>query len=146
MSKGSEREFTQYNAPYDPNQAIVTPGFVPYQPSFRDEQEARLQGYGLTGSTTIPDDTLGAVRSNVAQYSRGVHVGERLNTSAYLWPDEFNPNTGLKLEAQGKTWSPPGATPYANPLGGPDQVPGGAVNEINPERQSLLAPLLPSWR
>lgn len=145
--KASHKEFENYNAPYDPRQAQVTPGLVPWRPSFRDEQDAKMQGYGLTGQTTMADEALGAVRSSVASYSRGVHVGERLNPAAYLWPTEFNLDTGLDLEARGKTWSPPGLVPSAmSDLAGPNQIPGPTVNTINPERQSLLSPLLPSWR
>jgi hypothetical protein len=98
------------------------------------------------------DKLLGTLsRNNARQYSRGVHKGERINPGDYLWPNEFNNNTGLILQSQGKKFSPPGAEPVrltndgkVGPRGIPtnDDVPA----EINPARRAYFKSLMPAWR
>lgn len=130
----------------DPRQALVTPGLVPINPaSYRDERDARMQG-AAAPLTEFPDENLGAVRSNIRSYTRGIHMGERLNPSMYLWPEEFGPDTGIKMEKKGLQWT---AADEAVPSGiapGPNSIPGEGINEIDPSRQPFLTGLLPTWR
>lgn len=140
----SHNEFQNWGVAYDPRAAQVTPGYVGPQISYRDERDARLQGVGLVNG--YADEAIdGAVRTTVRSYTRGVHVGERLNPSAYMWPDEFRPTTALELESKGLKWAPADTTPATGIAPGANAVPGEGLVEIDPSRQAILAKLLPNW-
>jgi hypothetical protein len=101
------------------------------------------------------DKILGHIeRMNLRQYSRGVHKGERINPSDYLWPEEFNKFTNIQLESEGKRFAPVGT--YAPPLTNDGKIsgaesirrskPGSEKIPVNPERQSRLRHMLPLYR
>lgn len=135
-------------------------------PVFRNAKDARLASYGASPDTQHPDGYLGTIvnrrqdklqgalaRQNQRSYSRGVHKGERVNPGDYIWPDEFNLQTGLVLQSQGKKFAPPGAEPVRltnDGKAGPRAVPQGISREqyeiIDAERRSTLKTLVPSWR
>lgn len=134
-------------------------------PVFRDEKDRRLQAFGATPDTQYPDgylgqltdrrgDRLGTTRSNNVAYRRGVHKGERVNPGDYLWPEEFNPMTGIQYEKKGQKFAPTGAAPVIlvnDGKAGPRGIPTGGIPReqleiINEQRRSMLRTLVPQWR
>lgn len=92
---------------------------------FRDPLDARRAAMGArTPSAQYPDGYLGTItdrrrdrvlegvkkRSNDRSYQRGVHKGDKVDPSDYLWPDAgaVNPQAGLVYEAQGLKWTQTG--------------------------------------
>lgn len=135
-------------------------------PVFRSSKDELLSGYKSQPDTQYPDGYLGTMsanrrqdkvlgtlsRNNARQYSRGVHKGERINPGDYMWPESFNPLTGIMLEAQGMKFAPPGAEPVrltndgkVGPRGLPTPDVSQAVS-INPERRSYFKSIMPAWR
>lgn len=135
-------------------------------PVFRNAKDARLASYGASPDVNHPDGYLGTIvnrrqdklqgalaRQNQRSYSRGVHKGERVNPGDYIWPDEFNPQTGLIYQSQGRKYAPPGAEPARltnDGKAGPQAVPQGLTRDqyemIDAQRRSTLKSLVPSWR
>ena len=133
-------------------------------PHIRDAMDAERLAWRHTPEAMYPDGYLGTVggrRSgdNIRQriwrdqrsYSRGVHKGERLDLSSYLWPEEFHPLSGIINEAytgQRFVSAAYGEEPVilANDgKPGPHEI--GTPVQINdaawPDR---LSQFLPSWR
>jgi hypothetical protein len=135
-------------------------------PVWRSAKDELLSGYRSQPDTTHPDGYLGTMsanrrqdkllgtlsRNNARQYSRGVHKGERINPGDYIWPQEFNPMTGIIMESQGRKFSPPGAEPVRltnDGKVGPRGIPTPQETEatqINPQRRAYLKNLVPSWK
>jgi hypothetical protein len=67
-----------------------------------------------------PQDTNLQTRMTDRSYQRGVHKDVKMPSSAYLWPTDFGPDSGLKLESRGKL-SPDGTilVPRFGPPGNP---------------------------
>ena len=131
-------------------------------PVARSELEAARMGTGSVPSAAYPDGYLGTIRSrrddrlldstknrvNQRSYQRGVHKGERIDPGDYRWPEQMQPDRGLRAESKGKRTellmdlAPP-----------PNLVNDGKTNtvadqpyEMNLRRQEQLTRLLPSWR
>jgi len=161
----AQQSFTSWNNPSEPPGAGTS---LPYGPSpvWRSSKDELLSGSRSQPDTQYPDGYLGTMsanrrndkilgslsRMNARQYSRGVHKGERINSGDYLWPDEFNPMTGLVLESQGKKFAPPGAEPVrltndgkVGPRGFPT-LDDRQAKSIDPARRSYFQTLKPSWR
>ena len=159
-----QNTFTSWSNPSENPNSDPTGSYGP-SPVWRSSKDEMLSGYRSQPDTVHPDGYLGTMsanrrqdkllgtlsRNNARQYSRGVHKGERINPGDYLWPDEFNNNTGLILQSQGKKFSPPGAEPVrltndgkVGPRGIPtnDDTPA----EINPVRRAYFKNLMPAWR
>ncbi len=141
----------------NPGQSLPT-GMAPV---FRNAKDARLASYGESTDVNYPDGYLGtlhgrredktftSMRTNSRSYSRGVHKGERVNPGDYVWPEEFNPMTGLILESQGKKFAPPGAQVVQLTAGGkpvPRGVSRAQYEMIDLQRRSALKTLAPTWR
>jgi hypothetical protein len=129
-------------------------------------KDQKLAAFGASPDTQHPDGYLGTMtnrrhdkilgkiaRQNQRQYSRGVHKGERVNPGDYVWPSEFNLQTGLMLQAEGKKFSPVGAEPVTltnDGKSGPRGIPRGLdrpqQQQIDMERRKRLKTLAPSWR
>ena len=109
---GNNQTFTAWGGSYDPQsgQATSAPLLGP-TPMFRDAKDQRLAAWGSSPDTQYPDGYLGSAatnsrrsdkllnavaRTNTRSYSRVVHKGERINPGDYVWPDEFNPMSGLE--------------------------------------------------
>lgn len=157
--------FTSWNSPAEPP-GVGTQATMGPSPVWRNSKDELLSGHRSQGDTQYPDGYLGTMsanrrqdkvlgtlsRMNARQYSRGVHKGERINPGDYLWPDEFNKNTGLILQSQGKKFAPPGAEPVRltnDGKVGPRGIPSPdipQVQEMNPERRSYFKNLKPAWR
>ena len=87
------------------------------EPLIRDAMEAARLAWRHTPEADYPDGYLGtttarredklanAVWRNKKSYDRGAHKGERLDMSDYLWPDVFNLETGLRMEAAGSKFT-----------------------------------------
>ena len=147
-------------------------------PVFRSPKDQRLAAFGATPDTQHPDGYLGTRgsttrrqdklldgvhRQNHRSYSRGVHKGERINPGDYVWPDEFNPMSGLQNQAKavvtpdGRYVAPRFELTGAEPViltndgkVGPRGIPRGLTRMdqeiIDQERRSALKTLAPSWR
>lgn len=156
--------FTSWQTPVNAIDSVVQP-FGP-QPVFRNGKDFALSGYNHTPEAQYPDGYLGTItnrrqdklqgameRNNQRSYQRGVHKGERIDPGDYLWPSEFNNQTALKLQAQGKKFAPPGAEPVRMTNDGKLGLRGITRNvvtaqqaEIDAQRVSQLRSLKPSWR
>lgn len=128
----------------------------------RDEIDAQRMGIGRTPSAEYPDGYLGTIRSrrddrlldslknrqNERSYQRGVHKGERIDPSDYLWPPGLDPQRGLRNEAMGKKTVPLMHLAPAPHLvnDGKSDVRANTPGEINPVRVAQLAHLRPTWR
>lgn len=148
------------------------------QPYWRDAMDLRRSGWRSTPEAQYPDGYLGTVHSRredrlldglkarQAQrpYSRGIHKGERRDSRDYFWPDEFNPESGLMMQAMAiETWEGYVVPRYASPglsydplapdvaapppARGPRGTPGAAVAPVPPssERATSLQRLAPPW-
>ena len=142
-------------------------------PVARGELDAIRIGTGRVPSAEYPDGYLGTIRSRrddrlldsiknrVGQksYQRGVHKGERVEPSAYYWPQEFNDQMGIKRQSKAKfdpergMWVMPkyGIDMRLTPA--PHLVNDGKTNMvsdspgiINVQRANALAYLKPVYR
>ena len=157
--------FANWQSPSSSPESGMVAGTGP-TPVFRSAKDQRISAFGVGPDTQYPDGYLGtmssnrrqdklasAIRSNQRAYSRGVHKGERINAGDYIWPDEFNLLTGIKLESQGKKFSPPGAEPVRltnDGKAGPRGIPRGLERPdkqiIDMQRRSMLKSLAPMWK
>ncbi len=163
---GNQQTFTNWNAGYDPYGGETAPLLGP-APSFRSGKDRMLAAFGASPDTLYPDGYLGTMSSNRRQdkildavarqnqrsYSRGVHKGERINPGDYIWPKEFNLQTGLLLQSKGKKFAPPGAEPVrltndgkAGPRGIPRGLDRPQQEVVDRQRRSMLKTLAPPWR
>ena len=134
-------------------------------PTFRDAKDRQLQAFGESNLVNYPDgllgtitdrrqDKLGTTRSNTRSYAKGVHKGERVNPGDYIWPDEFNPMTGLEYEAAGLKYACNGAAPVVltnDGKAGPRGIPANNFERptyeiVNEQRRSMLKTMVPQWR
>lgn len=157
--------FTSWNNPSEAPGAVPTGAYGP-APVFRSSKDELISGFRSQPDTVYPDGYLGTMssnrrqdkilgslsRTNARQYSRGVHKGERINPGDYIWPEAFNPLTGILLESQGKKFAPPGAEPVRltnDGKVGPRGIPTPDISQatqINPERRSYFKSIMPAWR
>jgi len=128
----------------------------------RSELDSLRIGEGRIPSAEYPDGYLGTIRSrrddrlldsiknreNQRSYQRGVHVGERIDQSSYLWPSQLQPDRGLRNQLRGVR-----TTPMMGLVAPPHLQNDGKANtqatipgEINPVRSSQLSSLRPTWR
>lgn len=145
---------------------------------FRDPVDARRAMLGnRVPSADYPDGYLGTIvsrrndrmlntlknRLTERSYQRGVHKGERIDQGDYFWPEQFNPQTGLRYEASGQKWTAHGGTPVERLAYGRDPVvqrdaarslynqyqvnnAHPTVNQDNPFRQQQFKRLAPrTW-
>lgn len=162
----NQQTFTNWGGGYDPYGQESTPLLGP-SPVFRSAKDQRLTAFGASPDTQYPDGYLGTMSSNRRQdkllnaidrknqrsYSRGVHKGERINPGDYIWPKEFNLQTGLMLQSKGKKFAPPGAEPVrltndgkAGPRGIPRGLDRPQQEVVDMQRRSMLKTLAPPWR
>jgi hypothetical protein len=120
----------------------------------------RMQ-WRVTPEASYPDGYLGTInprrqdrllqglkqRTASRPYTRGIHKGERRDPTDYIWPQEFNPFSGLRYQAAGLRFSPPGLGIEVG-----DHLVNGGKNpdewrrqEQSPDRASYLRKLAPSW-
>lgn len=140
-------------------------GFGTHVVGARDGMDALRMG-ARTPEAEYPDGYLGTIQSRREdrvldslkarlgdrQYQRGVHVGEKRDPRSYVWPAEFNDQSGLAAQAAGRRQAPlQSATEQLLYL---DTLPQGAqhlVEQPRPTpvpstRRAQLGPLSPSWR
>ena len=139
------------------------------QPYFRSVLDEKRAAWRATPEATYPDGYLGTLesrrrdrleknlidRSQKRPYTRGVHKGEKIDGSDYFWPTEFNPMTGLMMEAAGLRFSPPGLgaevtgdAKWDQQTVGPRGIPRGrtvAWSPIDPNRRGALMAQAPPW-
>ena len=166
-TSGNAAVFANWNSPSQPPGAATTAALGP-APNFRSSKDYLLSGYRTGVETQFPDGYLGNMegnrradkilghieRMNLRQYSRGVHKGERINPTDYVWPTEFNKFTSLQLESEGLRFAPVGMEQRRmtndGKISGADAMrraqPGSEKTPINPERQSRLRHLMPLYR
>ena len=130
----------------------------------RDAMDARRLGAGRTPEAEYPDGYLGTIQSRREDrlltdlkkrlgdrsYQRGVHKGERIDPSDYLWPAEFTPDRGLAMQARGLRQAPLSNDTERLLYGSTLPERAQAILPDRPEladarRQRQLGPLRPSW-
>jgi hypothetical protein len=146
----------------------VSPYFGP-QPLFRDALDAARSLYNKEPQAHYPDgyiDTTvtsrqadkvaGALWRNQKAYSRGVHKGERIDMSDYLWPTEFNlfsalknqATTGMRYVSPAYAETPVMLTNDGKP--GPRDTVLGETRAVptipDPARAAQLKRITPTWR
>jgi hypothetical protein len=144
-------------------------------------------GAGQTPDAQYPDGYLGSVTNRYSgkkdpkamlitrlgdrSYQRGIHKDTKMDASAYFWPSDFGPDSGLKNEARGKMtddgtilvprFSPPGDPAVKFSAGianerdmmrlysryGINAHTGQGTDSVDPARASILTGMLPpmSW-
>lgn len=123
--------------------------------SARDSLDyARMGSPGRTPEAEYPDGFLGNPNSrrsdkllenvnslNQRSYTRGVHRGERIPPSDYVWPSDWNPQRGLKFQARGmrQTVEDDGPTPILPHNS--TRLPSAVGNIVS----SRMASMLPAW-
>src|SRR4029077_18159981 len=156
-----QRSFTQWQALRSgctgrgPN-----PGPMPH---IRDALDGERLAWRHTPEAMYPDGYLGTVggrrsgdniRNKIwrdqRSYTRGVHKGERLDLSSYLWPEEFNPMSGLINQTTGMRFvsAAYGEEPVIranDDKRGPHEI-GTPVQKDDPAWPPRLSQMLPSWR
>ena len=83
---GGGRTLAGYRDILDARRSVATP---------RTPNAEYPDGYLGNVNSRREDRLLQAVQSRLTQrnYQRGVHKGEKLDTSDYFWPDDFNPQS-----------------------------------------------------
>jgi hypothetical protein len=147
----------------------ISPGQGP-APLIRDAMEAARLAWRREPSAEYPSGYLGtttgrrqdrlstAIWRNQKSYNRGVHKGERIDMSDYLWPEEFNLETGLMMQAGGSRFTSmayseepvtltndgrPGPRDEAGMMGRPNT---GVPVQPDPQRAAQLKHMRPTWR
>ena len=166
---GDQKAFTNWMG--DGNTSVQTaPPLLGPSPSFRNLKDAQLAAWGRTPEAQYPDGYLGTQpstsrrddkllnavhRTNTRPYTRGVHKGERINPGDYVWPDEFNPMSGVENQLTGMRYPTGtiGAEPVlltndgkAGPRGIPRELDRPQEEVIDMQRRSMMSRLLPQWR
>lgn len=160
----------QYNTPYNIGQPGSTNlvGYRDILDAKRTNSQARIpsaeypDGYLGTIINRREDRLLKAVQGRMTDrnYQRGVHKGEKLDPRDYYWPEEFQPDTGIRYEARGLQWTARGSVTERLAHGGMETaspqemaaaqaqygVDAESPKQIDPLRQQRLARLLPQWR
>lgn len=132
--------------------------------TMRDQLDAKRASVGSIPSAEYPDGYLGTIQSRredrllqqmqkklgERSYDRGVHKGERIDPGDYVWPQDQQPDRGLRNLARGVKTTPTMLLSERLTMG---QLPPGAIAavgsplaEINPQRAAQLRQLAPSWR
>ena len=142
-------------------------------PVARSEIDAQRMGLPRTPSAEYPDGYLGTIRSrrddrlldslktrvNQKAYQRGVHRGERVDQSAYFWPQELSADRGIKTMLKA-SYDPVNQTmmskrnaPQTRLAPAPHLVNDGKANvrhdgpgEISPSRYNKFNSLKPGWK
>ncbi len=106
----------QYLPPFgigQPGSAVQGGGGGSLDPFFHNERDARRSMFRRTPEAAYPNGYLGTIvsrredrlldalkhRESDRSYTRGVHKGSRIDPVDYLWPDKFNPMSGLLRQA-----------------------------------------------
>lgn len=121
----------------------ISGGYGPMSPIPRDPLDAARGLYNRDPGAQYPDGYLGTMESNrqadkivnhvyrsQRAYNRGVHKGERLDQSEYLWPDEFNLMSGVENQRTGKRYVSPAMAEVAEL--GSLQSQGRLINDGKP--------------
>ena len=147
----------------------ISPGQGP-SPLIRDAMEASRLAWRREPSAEFPAGYLGTIQGsredkvanavwrNQRSYNRGVHKGERIDMSDYLWPDEFNLESGLVMQAGGSRFTSeayqtepvmltndgrPGPRDVAGMTGKPNT---GVPVVPDAQRAAQLKKMRPTWR
>jgi hypothetical protein len=119
-------------------------------------------GYLGNVNSRREDRLLQAVQSRLTNrsYQRGVHKGEKIAPGDYMWPDDFNPMSGIANQASStRRWGPVGSLPVEqiNHMGKNHMIPPEQMSKVaaqynvreitpvDPIRQEKMARLLPGW-
>lgn len=145
-------------------------------PSVRSNLDFLRLGVGRVPSAEYPDGYLGtlvtrrrddklldSIKNNVNKkaYQRGVHKGERIEPSAYYWPEDLQPTRGLSRQLRAKKTNQDGVAvffaernaPAAELTPAPHLVNDGKSNlradepgQLYAKRSDRFASLRPAWR
>lgn len=101
-------------------------------------------GYLNSANGRQQDKLLAKVKSmNARSYQRGVHKGERIDPGDYVWAPDWNPETGIDAQLQGRQTQlmNDGMTdPTLNYSGMMPPVEG-----LDPHKRQQMARFLPTW-
>ena len=155
FSTSLSRDYPQSDSPF---RASEVGGPNPF---YHDELDRMRMQWRSTPEAMYPDGYIGTInsrrqdrlmdglkkRTTSKPYTRGIHKGERRDPDDYIWPEEFNPFTGLQLQQQGIKFAPPGlgleiGEKLVNGGKNPDAWRRG---EDNPDRSAQLRKLAPPW-
>lgn len=172
---GNQQAFTQWQTG-SPETGATQNAVLGPEPSFRNPKDRLLTRWGQSPDVQHPDGYLGTMdsnrrqdrllssikRDNARSYSRGVHKGERVNPGDYIWPDEFNPDSGIERQGMSvrigrQIMHPKQAVqgfvePHLTNDGkaGPRGIPRGLerveMEPIDIQRSSALKSLLPRYK
>ncbi len=117
-----------------------------YLGNVKSRRSARNGGEGSSASDVVLD----SLKNRLTQrsYQRGVHKGERVDPSDYIWPAAWQPTRGLQFEAQGQK------TTLATTIGAPVHLVNDGKadsmalqpSETSPIRNAFNERLRPAWR
>ena len=141
FSQSLSHEYPQGDAPF--RQAET---FGP-QPVPRDYLDALRMNWRRTPEAQYPDGYLGTIktrredrmlnslkrRMNNRPYTRGIHKGERIDTTDYFWPEEFGFFSGLAMQATAEFGDVEMGS-YSNGWAAPRWVPPGLGMDLEYER------------
>lgn len=138
--------------------------------SARSVLDGLRMGTGRIPSAEYPDGYLGTIRSrrddkgkpnsvseavldsiqsrvNQRSYQRGVHKGERIDPGDYVYPSDWNSQTGIRNQMRGrKTTLATQLAPVHLVNDGKAQMPNNVPAELNPRRVDQFARMRPAWR
>lgn len=117
-----------------------------YLGNVRSRRSARADGTPASASDVVLDSLKN--RLTERSYQRGVHKGERIDPSDYMWPSAWNPMRGVQFEARGQKTTL--ATTITSPVhlvnDGKADSRAFQPTEVNPIRNAFNDRLRPSWR
>lgn len=138
--------------------------------SSRSVLDGLRMGTGRVPSAEYPDGYVGTIRSrrddkgkpystseavldsiqsrvNQRSYQRGVHKGERIDPGDYVWPSEWNAETGIANQLRGVRTAPLlDIRPVHLVNDGKAQMPNNVPAELNSRRVDQFARMRPAWR
>lgn len=160
MSNANTFTSWQYLPPYGTGQDVAGPYSGP-EPYFRDQADRIRSAWRTTPEAQYPDGYLGTLvtrrrdrvegeikdRGAERSYTRGVHKGERIDPTDYLWSEEVHPMAGIERQATtGLRWAPVGGGKQVLAHQGKIASAVAGIREVNHEYTSKVEHLRPPWR
>ena len=154
----------QYLPPFGAGQDTAGRAGPPHtgpEPFFRDAADRVRSAWRSVPEAQYPDGYLGTIvsrrrdrvegfikdRGAERSYTRGVHKGERIDPTDYLWSNEVSLMAGVERQAHtDKRWVPAGGGVDVLAHEGKIASAVAGIQELDPSRVDQLAHLRPRWR